>query len=101
MAICVATVPLSLAQTPRIGTSRSDQCGAESGATAGRRGLLGSSTSAAPLNFRNSTITAPNTNVGGNIGTAAGAQTGIGNHTRGISSGVAGGLGTSSGNSTG
>jgi hypothetical protein len=100
IAICFATSPLSLAQTPRIGTSRSNQTGATIGATAGHIGFSGNSTSAAQLNFRSSTITAPNTTVAGHIGINAGAQTGISNQTRGIISGVAGGLGSSSGNST-
>src|SRR6266481_5972291 len=101
IAICIATVPLSLAQTPRIGTIRSNQTGAAIGATAGHSGLTGNSTSATQLNFRSSAITAPNTNVGAHIGLNAAAQTGISNPTSGITGGAAGGLGSSSGNSTG
>src|SRR5439155_4207041 len=77
IAICIATVPLSLAQTPRTGTSGSNQTGASIRPTVGHSGLSGNSTSAAKLNSRSSTITAPNTNVGGHIGINAGAQTGI------------------------
>ena len=47
IAICFATVPLSLAQTPRTGTSRSNQSGVIIGATAGNTALIGNSTSAA------------------------------------------------------
>jgi hypothetical protein len=103
IAICFATVPLSLAQTPRTGTSRSNQTGAAVGATAGHSGLIGNSTSAAQLgtNFRSNTITAPNPNVGGHIGINAGAQTGISNQNGGITGGAAAGVGSSSGNSTG
>ena len=100
IAICFATVPLSLAQTPRIGTSRSNQTGATAGAMAGQSGFSGNSTSAAQLNFRSSTITAPNTNVGAHIGINAGSQIGISNQTAGIINGAAGGIGGSSGNST-
>ena len=102
IAICIATVSLSLAQTPRTGNSRSNQTGAITPATAGHSGLSGNSTSAAQLgtNFRSSTITAPNTNAGAHIGINAGTQTGISNQTGGITGGAAAGLGSSSGNST-
>jgi hypothetical protein len=102
IAICIATVPLSLAQTPRTGTSRSNQTGAITPATAAHSGFNGNSTSAAQLgtNFRSSTITAPNTNAGAHIGINGGAQTGISNQTGGITDAAAGGLGSSSGNST-
>src|SRR6267378_2730104 len=93
IAICFATVPLSLAQTSRTGTSRSNLTGATIGAPVGHSGLMGNSTSAAQLgtNFRSSAIIAPNTNVGGHIG--INAQTG------GITAGAAGGLSGLSGNS--
>jgi hypothetical protein len=82
IAICFATVPLSLAQTPGTGTSRSNRSGTNTGATAGHSGLIGNPTSGAPLgtNFRSSTITAPNTNVGTHIAINAGAQAGISAH---------------------
>jgi len=103
IAICIATVPLSLAQMPRTRTSGSNQTGTTTGATVGHSGLSGNSTSAAQLgtNFRSSTITAPNTNVGGHIAISAGAQIGISNQTGGITRAAAGLLGGSSSNSTG
>jgi hypothetical protein len=102
IAICIATVPFSQAQLPRTRTSGSNQTGASTGATMGHSGSIGNSTSAAQLgtNFRSSTITAPNTNVGGHIGINAGAQTGIRNQTGGITGGAAAGIGGLSGNST-
>ncbi len=39
IAICIATVPLSLAQTPRTGASRSNQTGVTTGAPVGHSGL--------------------------------------------------------------
>ena len=103
IAICIATVPWSLAQMPRTRTSGSNQTGTTTGATVGHSGLSGNSISAAQLgtNFRSSTITAPNTNAGAHIGINAGAQTGISNQTGGITGGAAGGLGISSSNSMG
>src|SRR6266403_111096 len=101
IAICFATVPLSLAQMPRTRTSGSNQTGATIGGTAGHSGFSGNSTSAAQLNFRSNTITAPNTNAGGHTGINAGGQTAISNQTGGITSGAAVGFGSSSGNSTG
>ena len=102
IAICIVTVPLSLAQTPRTRTSGSNQIGSTIGATAGHSGLIGNSTSAAQLgtNFRSSTITAPNTNVGARTGINAGAQTGISNQTGGITGAAAAGVGSLSDNST-
>ncbi len=87
---------------PRIGTSGRNQTSATTPATAGHSGLSGNSTSAAQLgtNFRSSTITAPNTNVGAHLGINAGAQTGISNPTGGIIGGPAAGLSGLSGNST-
>ena len=102
IAICIATVPLSLAQMPRTRTSGSNQTGTTTGATVGHSGLSGNSTTAAQLgtNFRSSTITAPNANAGAHIGMNAGAQTGISNQTGGIIGGPAAGLSGLSGNST-
>ena len=77
IAICFATVPLSLAQTPRTGTSGSNQTGAITPATAGHSGLSGNSTSAAQLNSRSSTITAPNTNAGAHTAAAAAAPASV------------------------
>jgi hypothetical protein len=103
IAICIATVPWSLAQTPRTGTRGSNQTGATIRPTVGHSGLSGNSTSATQLgtNFRSGTSTAPNTNVGAHTGINAGAQIGIGSQTGGITGGAAGLLGGSSGNSTG
>ena len=100
--MCVATVPLSLAQMPRIGTSGSKPPGAPTTAPTGHSGLSGTSPVAPQTgtNFRSGTITAPNTNVGAHIGTNAGAQTGFSNQAVGIT-GAAAGLSGSSGNSTG
>src|SRR5882724_11692040 len=91
IAICFATVPLSLAQMPRTRTSGSNQTGATTGAMAGHSGLSGNSTSAAQLNFRSNTSTAPNGNAGAHMGINAGAQTGISNPTGGIIGGPAAG----------
>ena len=102
IAICLATVPLSLAQMPRTGTSGNNQTGITIRAPAGHSGLSGNSTSAAQLgtNPPSSMSTGPNTNFGAHTGINAGAQTGISNQIDGITGGVARGLGSSSGNST-
>jgi hypothetical protein len=103
IAICIATVPLSLAQTPRIATSGSNQIGTTTRAPAGHSGLSGISTSAAQpgINFRSSMSTGLNPNAGAHIGINAGTQTGINNQTGGITGGAAPELGGLSGNSTG
>ncbi|MGC1321615.1 MAG: hypothetical protein WA849_05505 [Candidatus Udaeobacter sp.] len=95
IAICLATVPLSLAQTPRTA--------ATIGTAAGHSGLRGNFTSAVQTgtNFRSGTSTGPTANVGAHIGINAGAQTGISNQIGGTTGGAAGGLGGLSGNSTG
>jgi len=103
IAICFATVSWSLAQTPRTGTSGSNKTGAITPATAGHSGLSGNFPSAVQTgtNFRSSTSTGPNANMGAHIGINAGAQTGISNQSGGIISGAAGGFGGLSSNSTG
>ena len=103
IAICVATLSLSLAQTPRIGTSGSNKTAATIGTAAGHSGLSGNFPSAVQTgtNFRSSTSTGANTNVGAHTGINAGAQTGISNQTGGITGAAAVGLNNSSGNSTG
>ena len=65
IAIGIATVPFSLAQTPRTGIS-----GATTGATVGHSGLIGNSTSAPQIgiNTRSSTGTGLNTNTAAHIG---------------------------------
>lgn len=103
IAMCIATVPLSLAQTPRTRMSGSNQIGTTTiRAPVGQSGLIGNSTNATQLgtNFRSSMSTGPNTNIGAHIGINAGAQTGINNQTGGVT-GAAPGLAGSSGNSTG
>jgi hypothetical protein len=103
IAVCIATVPLSPAQTPRIRTSGSNQIGTTAIRTpAGPSGLSGSSTSAPQLgtNFRSSMSTGPHANIGAQIGINPGARTGISNPTGGIIGRAAGGLSVSSGNST-
>jgi hypothetical protein len=103
IAIGIATVPLSLAQTPRTGISGSNKTAATIGTAAGHSGLSGNFPSAVQTgtNFRGSTSTGPTANVGAHIGINAGAQTGISNQIGGITGGAAVGLGGSSGNSTG
>ena len=103
IAIGIATVPLSLAQTPRTGTSGSNKTAATIGTAAGHTGLSGNFPSAVQTgtNFRGSTSTGPTANVGAHVGINAGAQTGISNSTGGIAGAAAGGLGSSSGNATG
>jgi hypothetical protein len=103
IAMCIATAPLSLAQTLRIRTSGSNQIGTTTIRTpVGPSALSGNSVSAPQLgtNFRSSMSTGPNTNIAAHIGINAGAQTGISNPTGGIIGRAAGGLSVSSGNST-
>ena len=102
IAICIVTLSLSLAQTPRIGTSGSNKAAGTIGTAAGHSGLSGNFPSAvqAPTNFRSSTSTGANANMGAHLGINAGSQNGISNQTGGIISGAAGGLGSSSDNST-
>ena len=103
IAICLATVPLSLAQTPRTGTIGSNKTAATIGAAADHSGLSGNFPSAVQTgtNFRSNASTGPNPNVGGHIGINAGAQTGNSNQIGGITGGAAMGFGGPSGNSTG
>ena len=59
IAICIATVPLSLAQTPRTGTSGGNKTAATIGTAAGHSGLSGNFPSAVQTgtNFRSSAST--------------------------------------------
>jgi hypothetical protein len=102
IAICIATVPLSLAQMSRTGTSGNNQTGATTRAAPGHSGLSGNSIRATQLgtNPPSGISAGPNTNAGTHIGINAGAQTGISNPTGGIIGGPAAGLSGSSGNST-
>src|SRR5205823_6387084 len=101
IAICIATVPLTLAQTPRIGINGSNKTAPTMGTAAGHSGLSGNFPNAVQpgTNALSGTNTGLNANVGAHIGINAGAQTGISNSTGGIING-AGGLGSSSGNLT-
>src|SRR6266576_5765152 len=102
VAICIATVPLSLAQMPRSRTSGSNQTGVTTRAPAGHSGLSGNSTNPVQLGTNppsGMSITGPNTNAGVHIGINPGAQTGISNPTGGIIGGPAAGLSGLSGNS--
>ena len=100
IAVCIATVPLSLAQTVRIGTSGSNQTGITTRAPAGHSGLSGNSTGTAQTgtNVLSGTNPGANTNVGAHTGINAGKQTAISNPPGGSTGGVAG---SSNGNSTG
>src|SRR2546423_13082965 len=57
--MCIAAVTLSLAQTPRTGTSGSNKTAATIGTAAGHSGLSGNFPNAvqAPTNFRSNTST--------------------------------------------
>src|SRR6266550_3584653 len=102
VAICIATVPLSLAQMPRSRTSGSNQTGVTTRAPAGHSGLSGNSTNPVQLgtNPPSGMSTGRNTNAGAHIGINPGAQIGISNPTGGITGSAAMGLAGSSGNST-
>jgi hypothetical protein len=99
IAICIVTVPLSLAQTPRTRTSGSNQT--TTTAAPIRTGSNGNSTRAPQIGINpgNSAITGANPNIGAHTTTNVGVQTGINNHAIGITS-AATGKGGSSGNST-
>src|SRR5438876_1020208 len=79
IAICFATVALSLAQTPRTGTSRSSQTGAPIGATAGHSGIVGNSTRTTQIgtNARAGTNSTANTNAGAHTAAAAAAPASV------------------------
>jgi hypothetical protein len=74
IAICVATVPLSLAQMPRSRTSGSNQTG---GAAPGLAGSSGNATGATQTgaNARAGTNSTANTNAGAHTGAAAATPT--------------------------
>jgi hypothetical protein len=102
IAICIATVPLSLAQTPRIRTSGSNQIITTATAAPIRTGSNGNSTRAPQIGINpgNAAITGAIPNIGPHTATNPGVQTGISNHAIGITS-AAVGNGGSSGNPTG
>jgi hypothetical protein len=101
IAICIATVPLSLAQMPRTRTSGSNQI---TTTTAAPRysGSSGNVTRPAQIgiNAGSATNIGVTTNTGARTAINAGAQMGISNQTIGMPS-AATGKGGSTGNSTG
>src|SRR6184192_3982021 len=98
IAICIATVSLSSAQTPRTRTSGSNQTGAITTTTAApiRSGSNGNSTRAAQTGEINAGSAI---NIGANAATIFGVQMGINNHAIGMPSAAKGKVGSSS-NST-
>ena len=103
IAICIATVPLSLAQTPRTRTSGSNQTITTTTTAAPRySGSSGNVTRPAQIgiNAGSATNIGANLNAGAHIPTNAGVQTGISNQTIGMTS-AATGKGGSAGNSDG
>ena len=100
IAICMATVPLSLAQTRRTGTSGSNPPAPAAVRAPGAS--IGNSIRAPQIgiNAGSATITGPTTNAGVHTGISAGAQTGISNQAIGITR-AATGLGALSGISAG
>ena len=101
IAICIATVPLSLAQTPRSRTSGSNQTSIISAAPIST-GSNGNATRASQIGINpgNTRITGATRNIGAHAARSTGVQTGISNHAIGITSAAAG-VGGSSGDPTG
>jgi hypothetical protein len=101
IAICIATVPLSLAQTPRTRTSGSNQIITTTTAAPIRTGSNGNSTRAPQIGINpgNAAITGAIPNIGAHTATNPGVQTGISNHAVGITSAATAKSG-STGNST-
>jgi len=102
IAIYIATVPLSLAQTPRTRTSGSNQTGATTTAAPIHTGSNGNSIGAPQIgvNAGIPTITGATPNIGAHTAINAGVQTRVSNQATGTT-GAAMGNGGSSGNSTG
>src|SRR6266403_2945627 len=102
IAICIATVPLSLAQTPRTRTSGSNQTISTTTAAPIHTGSNGNSIRAPQIgvNAGIPTITGATPNIGAHTAINAGVQMGISNHAIGMTSAAAGN-GGSSGNPTG
>ena len=86
IAICIATVPLSLAQTPRTRTSGSNQTTITTTAVPRYGGSSGNSTRAPQIgiNAVGALNTGATTNIGAHTATNPGVQTGISNHAIGI-----------------
>ena len=99
IAICIATVPLSLAQTPRTRTSGSNQT--TTTAAPIHTGSNDNSTRAPQIGINPGipTITGANMNIGAHAAISAGTRTGISNQASGITDAVPGNAGLSS-NST-
>ena len=92
IAIYIATVPLSLAQTPRTRTSGSNQTGATTTAAPIHTGSNGNSIGAPQIgvNAGIPTITGATPNIGAHTAINAGVQTGISNQGTGITRAVTG-----------
>jgi hypothetical protein len=91
IAICIATVPLSLAQTPRTRTSGSNQTTTTTAAPI-HTGSNGNSTRAPQIGINpgNVAITGATPNIGAHTAINAGVQTGISNQGTGITRAVTG-----------
>ena len=89
IAICIATVPLSLAQTPRTRTNGSNQTSTTTVAPI-HTGSNGSSTRAPQIGINpgNAAITRAAPNIGAHTATNPGVQTGISNQASGITGAV-------------
>src|SRR5882724_9083742 len=93
IAICIATVPLSLAQTPRTRTSGSNQTTATTTTAAPiHTGSNGNSIRAPQIGVNAGIPTIPGTtpNIGAHTATNAGVQTGISDQGTGITRAVTG-----------
>lgn len=101
IAICIAAVSLSSAQTPRTRMSGSNQIGAPAAAVRAPVGSIGNSIRATPIgiNAGSATNTGATTNIGAHTAPNAGMRTGISNQAIGIT-GAATRNGVLSGNST-
>ena len=101
IAICIATVPLSLAQTPRTRTSGSNQTITTTTAAPIHTGSNGNSTRAPQIGINpgNAAITGATPNIGAHTATNVRAQTGISNQAIGMT-GAAMAKSGSTGNST-
>ena len=102
IAICIATVPLSLAQTPRTRTSGSNQTTITTTAAPRHAGSSGNSIRAPQIGINAGipTITGATPNVEAHTAINAGVQTGISNQATGITRAVTGNS-VSTGNSIG
>ena len=86
IAICIATVPLSLAQTPRTRTSGTNQTSTTTTAAPVHTGSNGNLARAPQIGINpgNAALTGATSNIGAHTATNPGVQTGIGNHAIGI-----------------